>query len=338
MQTRHKPDEIFETFRLLDYFWRHDNFNRRKFEQEFKDCHLGSASKEILDRWYPIYENYLLTFHQGLSFQEGDSFFFEGDREQSEPLAEACGFLLLTRRHLLEDLEQRPEEEIYQMMCEQLFELVPENLEGVMELLQDKKYTPASCWKWLLLLKEPKAYLTRFIHLIQRHLPAQKKAWKAVAGLLKTQLKTFEVHPKVYDSVPNFQEHVQESFPSLIIFNSYVIRGNSKVINCYAGLMANEIMGRQMETPPKEELAGALKLMGDASKFEILHLLKDHPRYNIEIAEHLKVTAATASHHMNNLLSGDFVIADKREGKVFYSLKKEKIQEIITSLEQSLLS
>ena len=40
----------------------------------------------------------------------------------------------------------------------------------------------------------------------------------------------------------------------------------------------------------------------------------------LEIAEELRLTPATASHHMGLLLSNQFVAVEKKDGKVYYRL------------------
>ena len=81
-----------------------------------------------------------------------------------------------------------------------------------------------------------------------------------------------------------------------------------------------------------------LKLLGDKSKFEILCSLKERGKYNLEIAEELRLTPATASHHMGLLLSNQFVAVEKKDGKVYYRLNRETIEEMIRYLEGVFLS
>ncbi len=78
----------------------------------------------------------------------------------------------------------------------------------------------------------------------------------------------------------------------------------------------------------KEMLPPILKLLGDKSKFEILCLLKSHGKYNLEIAEELQLTPATASHHMSMLLSNHMVTVEKKDGRVYYQLNQETLREI----------
>ena len=87
----------------------------------------------------------------------------------------------------------------------------------------------------------------------------------------------------------------------------------------------------------KELLPQILKLLGDKSKFEILCLLKSHGRYNLEIAEELHLTPATASHHMGMLLTNQIVTVEKKDGRVYYQLNQETLREIMKCFEEILL-
>ena len=58
----------------------------------------------------------------------------------------------------------------------------------------------------------------------------------------------------------------------------------------------------------------------------------------LEIAEELRLTPATASHHMGLLLSNQFVAVEKKDGKVYYRLNRETIEEMIRYLEGVFLS
>ena len=87
----------------------------------------------------------------------------------------------------------------------------------------------------------------------------------------------------------------------------------------------------------KERLPQILKLLGDKSKFEILCLLKSHGRYNLEIAEELQLTPATASHHMSMLLANHMVAVEKKDGRVYYQLNQGTLREIMECFEEFFL-
>lgn len=74
--------------------------------------------------------------------------------------------------------------------------------------------------------------------------------------------------------------------------------------------------------------------------------LKERGKYNLEIAEELKLTPATASsstwtfhffHHMGILLCNHFVTVEKRDGKVYYQFNQEAYGEMIRLLEEIFL-
>lgn len=65
--------------------------------------------------------------------------------------------------------------------------------------------------------------------------------------------------------------------------------------------------------------------------------LKERGKYNLEIAEELKLTPATASHHMGILLCNHFVTVEKRDGKVYYQFNQEAFGEMIRLLEEIFL-
>ena len=80
-----------------------------------------------------------------------------------------------------------------------------------------------------------------------------------------------------------------------------------------------------------------LKALGDASKFQILTRLREGDKYNLELAQELGLSAATMSHHMSALLTCGLVRLTKREGRVYYSLERQAVRRMLTTLEQHFL-
>ena len=56
--------------------------------------------------------------------------------------------------------------------------------------------------------------------------------------------------------------------------------------------------------------------------------------YDLEIAEELKLSPPTVSHHMSVLLENGLVDVEKKEGKVYYTLSKERLREAVGELEK----
>ena len=100
------------------------------------------------------------------------------------------------------------------------------------------------------------------------------------------------------------------------------------------------IVVRKLGTPGHEELAmGAsmLRSMVHPMRMAIIELLAANKRLSVtEIYEKLNIEQATCSYHLN-LLKNNRVLESKRESrKIFYSLKHEKLKEIISSLDRCL--
>lgn len=106
----------------------------------------------------------------------------------------------------------------------------------------------------------------------------------------------------------------------------------------FQGVLADKVDLYQAHLKNAQEaLPQLLKLIGDKSKFDILCLLKGGGKYNLEIAQQLQLTPATASHHMGMLLSNHMVSVEKKGGKVYYRLNQETIREMLRSLEEVFL-
>jgi len=83
--------------------------------------------------------------------------------------------------------------------------------------------------------------------------------------------------------------------------------------------------------------ASMLRAMAHPMRIAIIELLTATKRLSVtEIYEQLSIEQPSASHHLN-LLKNKGVLESKREGKkIFYSLKHEKLKEIINSLDRCL--
>ena len=57
----------------------------------------------------------------------------------------------------------------------------------------------------------------------------------------------------------------------------------------------------------------------------------------MELAQELGLSAATMSHHMSALLTCGLVRLTKREGRVYYSLERQAVRRMLTTLEQHFL-
>lgn len=71
-----------------------------------------------------------------------------------------------------------------------------------------------------------------------------------------------------------------------------------------------------------------LKALGDSTRFNIIKLLNDKPHYLKELADALKLTSPTVSHHMDELLQASLVKITTKGRRIYYSLNFDSIRKI----------
>lgn len=79
------------------------------------------------------------------------------------------------------------------------------------------------------------------------------------------------------------------------------------------------------------------KVISDKSKVEILKFINKKPAYGKEIAEALKLSTPTISHHVNALLELGLVETSVEANKIFYSMNREVVENILDEIKQYLL-
>jgi DNA-binding transcriptional ArsR family regulator len=81
--------------------------------------------------------------------------------------------------------------------------------------------------------------------------------------------------------------------------------------------------------------ASMLRAMAHPMRIAVMDLLTTNKRLSVtEIYEKLNIEQASASHHLN-ILKNKGILESKREGKmIFYSLKHDKLMEIMNSLDR----
>jgi ArsR family transcriptional regulator len=90
-------------------------------------------------------------------------------------------------------------------------------------------------------------------------------------------------------------------------------------------------LGAPIERESAEELAVLLKAVADATRLQIIALLRasaDCSACVCDIAEHVGVSQPTVSHHLRILASAGIVEAEKRGYWTWYSLQRTRLAEL----------
>lgn len=81
-----------------------------------------------------------------------------------------------------------------------------------------------------------------------------------------------------------------------------------------------------------------LKVLSDKRRVEIIKMLSFKPYYGYEIAAKLELTPATVNYHINLLMDADILTFDREENKVYYTLNKDKIKELLRETSMMLIN
>lgn len=275
-------------------------------------------------------ENYVQIFKESYSLSEEENFFFGNNTEFFLTVLAIATEIFETDS----DPEHLEQQRIFSVMTTLLMEEKTEefsnvnSLENWFLLLKSSDCSEDTKWRLLELFNDPVKKLRKLFGIYQKN----RKAFDATFQKNKEFLEKLvsETSPDISDTlrdlVSNFHPGTKKIYLTAVLPLIEWITPNI----IFQGVLANKLELYQKNIQSAQEmLPQILKLLGDKSKFEILCLLKSHGRYNLEIAEELHLTPATASHHMSMLLTNHMVTVEKKDGRVYYQLDQDTLREIM---------
>ncbi len=330
-------DPLFETAGLL-YISKHLDKNKQETIKELNN--LGMNGELFFQNNMMVFEKYVQVFKRNSVTEPAtDSFFFE---DEDPDLLVMFMAVLLENRDWLSSMDKISDEIINKQLIQYLseeFSVSPYQgeygLEDIFDFLGNCDLPESTKWKAMSFIRQPIKWMSELIKAINSNSEAYKKAVESVEKPLNKFLKKYsenkdEQFEKMVSSVSNIST-IQPTlvFPiSQLLFNSYG----------YYGLLSAAVFKNQkISGDLDDKFLIRLKALSDRSKLEILKSLKISPKYNLEIAESLGLTAATMSYHMGVLLTCGFVGIEKKDGKVYYHLEHENINKLIRDLDKLLL-
>lgn len=275
-------------------------------------------------------DNYVQVFEDTYALKEEETFFFGYNTEFFLTVLAMATELFESDA----DPEQLTQSHIFSVMNSFLKEKNSEkasnssDMENWFLLLQSSEYSEDTKWRLLELIHNPVKKFQELFHIYENN----RTAFDATFQKNKKQLeKLVSQAPSALSDV--ICSLVSEFHPeSKRVYLTAVLPLMEWITPTiiFQGVLADklDLYQKNLENA-KEMLPPILKLLGDKSKFEILCLLKSHGKYNLEIAEELQLTPATASHHMSMLLSNHMVTVEKKDGRVYYQLNQETLREIM---------
>ncbi len=335
-------DPVFETMGLL---YVSHNFDEIKQETKKSLSELGGFDGEqFYSKNFTIFEKYVQSFLKYRIWDSENALFFDGTDLNYFLILLS---LIIENRSWLSSTEHLTDDRINKQfiyICKDIFgdDIRPESvgtLEDIIKYLESIGLEENAKWKLLRIMRQPKKYLSQLINVININIKSFKKAKSEIKIPLQKLLDKYNAwvndqSDKMFYEIKGKLSEDPVIYPTLI----YPISQTFFEKCCYYGLLSEmAIKIQKAGLHSKESLLPKLKALSENSKLEIITSLKVSPKYNLEIAQQLGLTAATMSHHMNVLLNCGFVGVDKKDGKVYYHLKKENIKNMIEELEQTLL-
>ncbi|MDP4145569.1 MAG: metalloregulator ArsR/SmtB family transcription factor [Bacillota bacterium] len=100
------------------------------------------------------------------------------------------------------------------------------------------------------------------------------------------------------------------------------------------GIHSDKVFGKDAI---RERVNKFFWILSDKKRLNMIDLLVERPWYGHEMAQKLKLTPATVSYHMSFLLELDIVTFQRDENRLYYSLNKNKVEELFEQAKRALL-
>ncbi len=340
MQVKNELDFLFETLGLLYYNYHFDEI-KSDLINEFAE--FGINGEVFYQQHLKILDKYILTFKKHRKASADDNFYF-GDYDTKFFLF-YCDILIRNRNYLTIEgaisgvsIKEEILKSLQIVYDYDISHIDIDNLESIIQFLAQSNLKENIKWKIMQFFYQPKERFQTLASLINANIEAFKKALNIINKPLSILLDDYcsSLNSKGSFSLLKSVESISDSFdvcPTLIFPVAQLSLGEY----CYYGLLSPIAFEKtNSHANSIESLLLKLKALSDNSKLQILLSLKDSPKYNLEIAEHLGLTAATMSHHMNVLLTCDLVGVTKKHGRVYYHIEDENIKKFINDFQQLL--
>ncbi|CQR55226.1 ArsR/SmtB family transcription factor [Paenibacillus riograndensis] len=345
LDIREQLDPLFEIMGLL---YVSSNGKQHKEQTIIELDKFGIDGEAFYNKNLKVIDKYVQAFQKHQMIEDSDRLFFTDETYFSVLLA-----LLCENANWLTELEEVSEDRIREALLQVLIQehseqhssavegpqLHVRSLDEIISFLEECPFEEGVKWKLMSLLQQPRKHMSALVSAVTRNLPAFEHACKEVEKPLgklipKLVQSIHENGDKRFLKLIEFFTRNSTLHPTLIMPLGQVMY----VSQCYCGLyVASLPISGNYITDSREYLLMRLKALADNSKLQILSSLKASPKYNLEIAEQLGLSAATVSHHMNVLLASGMVGIDKKNSKVHYHLETDNIRLLIDELERYLL-
>lgn len=224
---------------------------------------------------------------------------------------------------------------------------IPKDEDELIAFLEDSGCKPEDCWKLLSLYRNMEKYYTE-IKPIWDEAVALLQPWiPELLDLTRPIIETFETnlsqnpdwlthrYPLQFD-----KEKLDIYFSPLLSFtlSCQMLTGSYHSARLLVGIFVDDfVQAREESSLTGRNLLRGLKCLSDNTRLEILYLLKNSSMCGQELVQHLSLSPATISHHMNAFCNSNFIIISPDGNRVNYQLNREVLASFIDTLQKYLL-
>lgn len=138
----------------------------------------------------------------------------------------------------------------------------------------------------------------------------------------------------VLPSYMNFQIYVSVLSPNALTINDRLCSMSDLIFGiCFADLA--EMLRNRYDN---ERIISSFKALADETRFDVLHCICAGPRFGLELANIMGVTASAVSYHVNKLIEHGFVESTLVKGKVYFKPRMDNIEKVWNSFMEVLKS
>ena len=189
---------------------------------------------------------------------------------------------------------------------------------------------------------DPEACQAELAQIIEQAASLFREMEAPFLSRIPSAIQSFQTNPD--PGILHLLEFVPEKspivwIPTLVPIGSIALYESSESTSyLYYGVFFDAIHAlNQKYSQDVNRLSRGLKALSDTRRLSILQELKNQPLYGQDIGDRLKLSPATVSYHMANLLYENFVVAEKQGIYTQYSISRSNLQAFFQSLQNSLL-
>lgn len=225
-----------------------------------------------------------------------------------------------------------------------------DSLERLLPFLEECQISSRTKWICVRLWQEPEVFLKNYRELIALTEPVMAKYTSALEPMLRAAtdwaVRELREDPDSFWNQLGMTE--RDAVENLIIcplannFNGLGLIWDHTWPQSSAYLMIGvlrqsirELVRRYSDN--SEFLTDRLKSLSDQRRLDILKALKQTSMYGQELADLLKLSPATISHHMSTLVAAGFVSIDRKGSRTSYTLHRQNLDSFLVNLKNTLL-